>query len=61
MAEWDKIMDVNLTGPMRLTKAAAPVLKASGHGRSSHRLGRRVDADRLVDRVTPVSKAGSFT
>ncbi len=33
MAEWDKIMDVNLTGPMRLTKAAAPVLKASGHGR----------------------------
>ncbi|MBV8165451.1 MAG: SDR family oxidoreductase, partial [Alphaproteobacteria bacterium] len=33
MAEWDKIMDVNLTGPMRLTKAAAKVLKASGHGR----------------------------
>src|SRR4051812_14143603 len=33
MAEWAKIMDVNLTGPMRLLKAAAPVLKASGHGR----------------------------
>ena len=25
---WDKIMAVNLTGPMRLTKAVAPVMKA---------------------------------
>src|SRR3954468_23190284 len=33
MAEWAKIMDVNLTGPMRLLKAAAQILKASGHGR----------------------------
>ena len=32
-AEWDKIMAVNLTGPMRLTKAAAPVMKAQGQGR----------------------------
>jgi 3-oxoacyl-[acyl-carrier protein] reductase len=31
--EWDKIMDVNLTGPMRLTKAVAPVMKAQGRGR----------------------------
>src|ERR1700750_2563977 len=30
---WDRIMAVNLTGPMRLTKAVAPVLKAQGHGR----------------------------
>jgi 3-oxoacyl-[acyl-carrier protein] reductase len=30
---WDKIMDINLTGPMRLTKAVAPVLKAQGQGR----------------------------
>lgn len=30
---WDKIIDVNLTGPMRLIKAAAPVLKAQGRGR----------------------------
>ena len=30
---WDKIMAVNLTGPMRLTKAAAPVMKAQGRGR----------------------------
>ena len=30
---WDKIMDVNLTGPMRLTKAVAPVMKAQGRGR----------------------------
>ena len=29
-AEWDKIMDVNLTGPMRLTKAVAPVMKSQG-------------------------------
>jgi 3-oxoacyl-[acyl-carrier protein] reductase len=32
-AEWDKIIAVNLTGPMHLIKAAAPVLKAGGHGR----------------------------
>ncbi len=33
LAEWDKIMAVNLTGPMRLTKAVAPVMKAQGRGR----------------------------
>jgi 3-oxoacyl-[acyl-carrier protein] reductase len=31
--EWDKIIAVNLTGPMRLTKAVAPVMKAQGAGR----------------------------
>jgi 3-oxoacyl-[acyl-carrier protein] reductase len=30
---WDKILSVNLTGPMRLTKAVAPVMKAQGQGR----------------------------
>ncbi|GGJ12495.1 SDR family NAD(P)-dependent oxidoreductase [Neoroseomonas lacus] len=30
---WQKIMAVNLTGPMRLTKAVAPVMKAQGQGR----------------------------
>ena len=30
---WNKIMEVNLTGPMRLTKAVAPVMKAQGRGR----------------------------
>ncbi len=30
---WDKIMAVNLTGPMHLTKAVAPVMKAQGRGR----------------------------
>jgi 3-oxoacyl-[acyl-carrier protein] reductase len=30
---WDKIMAINLTGPMRLTKAVAPVMKAQGRGR----------------------------
>ena len=30
---WDKIMAVNLTGPLRLIKAAAPVMKAHGRGR----------------------------
>jgi 3-oxoacyl-[acyl-carrier protein] reductase len=30
---WDKIMEVNLTGPMRLIKAVAPVMKAQGRGR----------------------------
>ena len=30
---WDKILAVNLTGPMRLIKAAAPVMKAQGSGR----------------------------
>src|SRR5438874_5226772 len=33
MEVWDKILDVNLTGPMRLTKAAAPIMKAQGRGR----------------------------
>ncbi|BAT58476.1 3-oxoacyl-[acyl-carrier-protein] reductase FabG [Variibacter gotjawalensis] len=31
--EWDKIIAVNLTGPMRLTKAVAPVMKRQGSGR----------------------------
>src|SRR5260370_1437790 len=30
---WNKIMATNLTGPMRLTKAVAPVMKAQGRGR----------------------------
>jgi 3-oxoacyl-[acyl-carrier protein] reductase len=30
---WDKIINVNLTGPMRLTKAVAPIMKAQGQGR----------------------------
>jgi 3-oxoacyl-[acyl-carrier protein] reductase len=30
---WEKIIAVNLTGPMRLTKAVAPVMKAQGRGR----------------------------
>lgn len=33
MEVWEKIMAVNLTGPMRLTKAVAPVMKARGRGR----------------------------
>jgi 3-oxoacyl-[acyl-carrier protein] reductase len=32
-ALWEKIMAVNLTGPMRLTKAVAPVMRAQGRGR----------------------------
>lgn len=30
---WEKIMAINLTGPMRLIKAVAPVMKAQGQGR----------------------------
>lgn len=30
---WDRIMAVNLTGPMRLTKAVAPIMKRQGSGR----------------------------
>jgi len=30
---WDRIMTTNLTGPMLLTKAVAPVMKAQGRGR----------------------------
>jgi 3-oxoacyl-[acyl-carrier protein] reductase len=33
MEVWDKIVAVNLTGPFRLTKAVAPVMKAQGRGR----------------------------
>ena len=33
LEEWNKIMAVNLTGPMRLTKAVAPLMKAQGRGR----------------------------
>ncbi len=31
--EWDKILAVNLTAPMRLIKAVAPVMKGQGQGR----------------------------
>ena len=30
---WDKVMAVNLTGPMRLTRAVAPIMRAQGQGR----------------------------
>lgn len=33
MEAWDKIIAVNLTGPMRMIKAVAPVMKAQGQGR----------------------------
>jgi len=33
MEVWDKIMAINLTGPMRLIKAVAPVMKAQRRGR----------------------------
>lgn len=32
-ALWSRIMDVNLTGPFRLIRAAAPALQAGGRGR----------------------------
>jgi 3-oxoacyl-[acyl-carrier protein] reductase len=32
-AVWDRIMAVNLTGPMRLMQAVAPVMRAQGRGR----------------------------
>src|SRR6201987_649459 len=33
MEAWNRIMTTNLTGPMLLTKAVAPVMKAQGRGR----------------------------
>jgi 3-oxoacyl-[acyl-carrier protein] reductase len=33
MEVWNKIMAINLTGPMQLTKAVAPIMKAQGRGR----------------------------
>jgi 3-oxoacyl-[acyl-carrier protein] reductase len=33
MDVWDRILAVNLTGPMRLIKTVAPVMKAQGSGR----------------------------
>ncbi len=30
---WDRIMNTNLRGPMQMTKAVAPVMKAQGRGR----------------------------
>ncbi len=32
-AEWTKIIDVNLTGPMHCIKAVAPIMKKQGRGR----------------------------
>jgi 3-oxoacyl-[acyl-carrier protein] reductase len=32
-SEWSKILDVNLTGPMRLCKAVAPIMAKQGQGR----------------------------
>jgi NAD(P)-dependent dehydrogenase (short-subunit alcohol dehydrogenase family) len=48
---WDKIMDVNLTGPLRLIKAVAPLMKAQRRGRIVNRLGGGARADRFVDRL----------
>jgi 3-oxoacyl-[acyl-carrier protein] reductase len=31
--EWQKILDVNLTGPMLCIKAVAPIMRRQGHGR----------------------------
>src|SRR6202012_852780 len=31
--EWTKIIDINLTGPMLLSKAVGPVMKKQGSGR----------------------------
>jgi NAD(P)-dependent dehydrogenase (short-subunit alcohol dehydrogenase family) len=31
--EWQKILDVNLTGPMLCIKAVAPIMRQQGHGR----------------------------
>jgi len=33
MEEWEKIIAINLTGPMRLMKAVAPLMKTRGRGR----------------------------
>jgi 3-oxoacyl-[acyl-carrier protein] reductase len=33
MAEWEKMLAINLTGPMRLIKAVAPIMKAQKRGR----------------------------
>jgi 3-oxoacyl-[acyl-carrier protein] reductase len=33
MEVWNRVMATNLTGPMRLTKAVAPIMKAQGQGR----------------------------
>ena len=52
---WDKIMDVNLTGPMRLTKAVAPVMKAQGRGRIVNIASvAGLRADRLIHRLCGV-------
>ncbi len=48
-------MAVNLTGPMRLTKAVAPVMKAQGtRAHREHRFRRGARADRIVDRLCRV-------
>lgn len=31
-ASWDRVMAVNLTGPMRLCRAVLPLMRAAGHG-----------------------------
>ena len=31
--EWQKILDVNLTGPMLCSNAVAPIMRQQGHGR----------------------------
>ena len=52
MEVWDRIIAVNLTGPMRLIKAVAPIMKAQGTGpHRQYLVGVRGRADRLVDRL----------
>ena len=55
MEVWDKIIAINLTGPMRLMKAVAPVMKAQRprpHRQHLIRVGDRTDG--LVDRLCGV-------
>ena len=55
MEVWDRIIAVNLTGPMRLTKAVAPVMKAQGRGRIVNIASvAGVAPDWLVDRLRGV-------
>jgi 3-oxoacyl-[acyl-carrier protein] reductase len=54
MEVWDRIMSVNLTGPMRLIKAVAPVMKAQGSGRIVNISSVAARANRFLDRVCGV-------
>ena len=59
--EWDKILTINLTGPMLCMKAVVPAMKRQGGGASSISLPWRDSRRRALPFPTRCRRLASFT